>query len=221
MTQYKVVEKFVSINGEGTKAGELAVFIRFQGCNLKCTYCDTAWANQAECPYVLMSSEDIVDYVKSTEINNVTLTGGEPLLQENIKALLEKLVKTGVRVEIETNGSVDLREFDDISEHLTFTMDYKLPDSGMECYMHTSNFDDLKSKDTVKFVVSSMKDLEKTKSVIEAYRLIDKCNVYISPVFGEIAYKDIVSYMIENHLNGVHFQLQLHKFIWDPQERGV
>ena len=84
----KVVEKFTSINGEGTRAGELAVFIRFKGCNLRCSYCDTMWANEPECPYKEETPEEILNYVLGTGIHNVTLTGGEPLLQKDIRDLI-------------------------------------------------------------------------------------------------------------------------------------
>jgi 7-carboxy-7-deazaguanine synthase len=89
----KVVEKFTSINGEGTRAGELAVFIRFKGCNLRCSYCDTMWANEPECPYKEETPEEILNYVLGTGIHNVTLTGGEPLLQKDIRDLIHLLLQ--------------------------------------------------------------------------------------------------------------------------------
>ena len=99
----KVVEKFISINGEGRRAGELAVFIRFKGCNLNCSYCDTKWANEPACDYEELSPDEICEYVSETGIKNVTLTGGEPLLQKDIRSLVEKLLnKSDIRVEIET-----------------------------------------------------------------------------------------------------------------------
>ena len=88
----KVVEKFVSINGEGQRAGELAVFIRFKGCNLRCSYCDTMWANESDCTYEEMSPKEIHTYIKSTGVKNVTLTGGEPLLQKDMEELLKELL---------------------------------------------------------------------------------------------------------------------------------
>ena len=107
---YNVVEKFVSINGESKFAGQLAVFIRFRGCNLNCVYCDTKWANTADAPAEQMTKEEIYDYIKSTGVRNVTLTGGEPLLQKGIQELLEYLAKDkNIRIEIETNGSVDIK----------------------------------------------------------------------------------------------------------------
>lgn len=108
----QVVEKFISINGEGTRAGELAVFIRFRGCNLRCSYCDTMWANEAQCPFEEMTPEEIAAYIRKTGVTNVTLTGGEPLLQKEMPQLLELLSKEEtLRVEIETNGAVDLAPF--------------------------------------------------------------------------------------------------------------
>lgn len=220
--KYKVVETFISINGESTKAGQLAAFIRFKGCNLCCEYCDTAWANKSDASYTEMTALEIYKYIKETGITNVTLTGGEPLLQTGIMELLNILSKdTDLFVEIETNGSINLEEFIKIDNRLSFTMDYKLPVSGMEDKMCLKNFDILTYKDTVKFVSGSIEDLERAREIIERYGLIDKCHVYISPVFGKINLPDIVEYMKEHKMNKVNMQLQMNKFIWDPQERGV
>lgn len=219
---YKVVEKFVSINGEGRRAGQLAVFIRFQGCNLRCSYCDTGWANEKDAPFTYMSADEIYGYIKSTGVKNCTLTGGEPLLQENIFALLELLAGDGeLRVEIETNGSIPLDRFAELSNRPSFTMDYKQPSSGMESRMCLANFDILDRNDTVKFVSGSQEDLEKAKEIIERYRLSERCGVYISPVFGRIEPARIVEFLIKNNMNDVNVQLQLHKFIWQPDRRGV
>ena len=104
MTVYRVAELFSSINGEGTRAGQLAVFVRFQGCNLACAFCDTKWANEADAPCREMTAEEIVQEIRRTGIVNVTLTGGEPLLQTGIGELLERLGREpDLRVEIETN----------------------------------------------------------------------------------------------------------------------
>lgn len=219
--QFHVVEKFVSINGEGKKAGQLAVFIRLQGCNLNCSYCDTRWANDIGCEFTPMTANEIVQYVLECKVENVTLTGGEPLLNRNVSILLKALTDANLFVEIETNGSVSLEDFVGISERITFTMDYKLPSSRMEKSMCVSNFKLLQEKDTIKFVAGNVDDLQRAKQVIEEYHLTGKCNIYISPVFGKIDPKDIVNFMIHHHLNKVNLQLQLHKFIWDPNEKGV
>jgi 7-carboxy-7-deazaguanine synthase len=220
--EYKVVEKFVSINGEGRLSGQLAIFIRFKGCNLDCSYCDTRWANEENATYELMTKEDIYNYIKSTEVKNVTLTGGEPLIQEGMMELLSFLCKDeSISIEIETNGSVDIKRFTKIQNNRPkFTMDYKLSFSNMEDKMRVNNFKYLTKNDTVKFVVSS-KDLERTKYIIDKYNLINTTNVYISPVFGEVDMNDIVEFMKNNKMNGATLQIQLHKIIWDPNKKGV
>lgn len=218
---FPVAEKFVSINGEGKRAGELAVFIRFRGCNLKCSYCDTMWANSGDCPVEMMSAEDIVSYVNEEGVKNVTLTGGEPLLQKNINILVESLMKNNHNVEIETNGSISIKNLSESTYRPDFTLDYKLPSSDMESFMITENYAYLKENDVVKFVAGSLSDLKKTAEIIEKFSLTEKCLVYISPVFSRINPDGIVEFMKLKHLNKVRLQLQLHKFIWNPDERGV
>ncbi len=224
MMKYKIAEKFVSINGEGTRAGQLAVFVRLCGCNLNCSYCDTKWANERDVYYTELCADEIVDYILDTGVKNITLTGGEPLLKraENIKELLKKMSQIDdAHIEIETNGSVLLDEYMNIGDNISFTMDYKLPGSCMEDSMCLENFSLLRAKDTVKFVAGSKEDLIRAKDIIDKYRLTDKCAVYISPVFGKIEPVEIVDFMIENKLNDVNMQLQMHKVIWDPDKKGV
>ena len=218
---FEVAEKFVSINGEGTKAGELAVFIRFCKCNLNCGYCDTRWANSDGVKGEMLTAEEIAEYVKSTGVKNVTLTGGEPLLQADIARLIKLLGGIGAEVEIETNGSIPLKDIVLLTPRPAITADYKLPSSGMEKHMLTENFSCLTLKDTVKFVVGDTGDLIRAEKIIKEYKLIDKCRVYFSPVFGKIEPEQIVEFMKEHCLNGVRLQLQLHKFIWKPDMRGV
>lgn len=216
-----VAEQFISINGEGTRAGELAYFVRFCGCNLNCTYCDTKWANRPDTPATKLSAEEIACGIIDSGIKNVTLTGGEPMLQEDIAQLCTLLAKGGCSAEIETNGSVSLENLASISERPVFTMDYKLPSSGMERFMNTDNFALLQKQDTVKFVSGSMEDLERMREITEKYDLTSRCHVYISPVFGMIDAVQIVEYMKDHGMNGVRLQLQLHKYIWDPDKHGV
>jgi 7-carboxy-7-deazaguanine synthase len=222
MAQFQVVEKFVSINGEARRAGELAVFIRFKGCNLHCAYCDTKWANQKDAPFTIMTEDEIYDYIHETGVRNVTLTGGEPLLREHMDELLEKLLSDPfLRVEIETNGSVDLTPFAKMKQRPSFTMDYKLGYSGMEAKMCLSNFSLLTKEDTVKFVVGSVSDMEKAVKVIDKYQLLNRVAIYFSPVFGAIEPEVMVNFLVEHKLNDVRMQLQLHKFIWNPEKKGV
>lgn len=224
MGTFKLAESFVSINGEGRFAGELALFMRFVGCNLQCDWCDTKWANGTDAPYTEKTVGQLAEIARSAAeeygLHRVTLTGGEPLLQKDIAALINSLNDIGIDVEIETNGSVAISP---VAENCTvrpvFTMDYKLPSSGMESRMCLENFRHLKDSDTLKFVCASREDLERAAAVFEKYKPV--CKVYLSPVFGRIEPKDMVEFMKEKKLGRVNLQLQLHKFIWDPNERGV
>lgn len=222
MSEYKIAERFISINGEAARAGEPAVFIRFAGCNLECGYCDTKWANEENLTYETLSEEEIYDYIKRTGITNVTLTGGEPLVVDNIDRLLLMLsLDEELNIEIETNGSVDIAEFKALTDKISYTLDYKLPDSGMEDQMYTGNYNYIDKNDSVKFVVSSLKDLDRAREIIYTYGLVEKTRVFLSPVWGRIDPCDIVDYMLEYNMNNVKLQLQLHKIIWGADERGV
>ena len=236
--RFRVVEQFVSINGEGRRAGQLACFIRFAGCNLNCIYCDTKWANEPDVSYEEYSVEELYQSIKESRVKNITLTGGEPLIQPGIDKLLEKLRQdSSLRIEIETNGSVDIRAFmlpdEQVSygtvekakvrkDNVSFTLDYKTSVSGMEDRMYLCNYENVRAQDTVKFVVGSVEDLEKAKQVIDNYNLVEKgCGIYLSPCFGAIEPSEMVDYIVEHNINDVNIQLQLHKFIWNPDKRGV
>lgn len=236
MGSYRVAELFTSINGEGMCAGELAVFVRFCGCNLNCDYCDTTWANEQDCTYEVMTEEELLCQIGEKGITNVTLTGGEPLLQPQIDKLIKKLLQYregSLRVEIETNGSVDISRFifedaieGDSKDSLcrsrpVFTMDYKLGGSKMEAWMNTDNFEYLCEQDTVKFVAADVADLERAYEVSEQYHLNGKCNIILSPVFGRIEPERIVDFMKQKRWNDARMQLQLHKIIWEPDKKGV
>ena len=198
------------------------MFIRFAGCNLNCNYCDTRWANQPDVVYQEMTETEIKALVTDSGVRNVTLTGGEPLLQPGMYQLLETIGSLpDIRIEIETNGSVDIGPYMTLIRRPAFTLDYKLPGSGMEAGMNTENYRYLTKEDTVKFVISDKADLTRAREIIEQYQLEGRCGIYYSPVFGRIRPAEIVDDMIEHRLNGVHMQLQMHKFIWDPEQRGV
>ena len=225
---FKVVEQFLSINGEGRRAGQLALFVRFAGCNLNCEYCDTRWANERDASYDAYTCDLLYEMITGAGINNITLTGGEPLLQQGIGILLDHLrTERRLNIEIETNGSIDIEPFftkreDFISDNVTFTLDYKTGASGMESRMCMHNYELVRDIDTVKFVVGSVGDIETAVDVIKKYRLKEKgCGIFISPCFGKIEPREIVEYMVKNRINDVNVQLQLHKYIWDPDRRGV
>lgn len=229
---FEVVEQFVSINGEGLRAGELALFIRFRGCNLTCSYCDTAWANTDACPAQTYTLEELLQSVKASGVVNVTLTGGEPLLRPGVLVLVEQLMKKDFHVEIETNGSVDLSELVAMRKlrqarrfrqrgSLSLTVDYKLPGSGQHEAMLMDNYRLLGEEDAVKFVASNLEDLEHARGIIERYELARNTQPYLSTAFGQLTPAEVVDYMKSHHMNGVRLQLQLHKYIWDPNLKGV
>lgn len=222
MEEYQVVETFISINGEGKKAGRLAMFIRLKGCNLDCSYCDTKWANERKAPFECMTSKQITDRIVESGVQLVTLTGGEPLMNNNIGELIGSILMIPqVELEIETNGSMPIRFYKERDARLSMTMDYKLPSSFMEESMCLENMEYLKPWDVVKFVIGSREDLERAKEIIERFSLCEKAIVYFSPVFGQIEPVEIVEFMKEEHLNKVRFQIQIHKVVWDPEKTGV
>ncbi len=222
MQTYRVAEKFVSINGEGSRAGELAVFIRLAGCNLRCAYCDTAWAWEQDAPAEAMTAAEIVAYCKGCGVKNVTLTGGEPLAAPGALALVRAITaEPELSLEIETNGSIDIAPFAELPRRPLFTLDYKLPASGMEAAMHRPSFALLGPEDVVKFVCSDKRDLARAAEVIDELGLLGRTQIYFSPVFGALAPAEIVDFLRERRLCGARVQLQLHKFIWPPDSRGV
>lgn len=223
-----VAERFVSINGEGAHAGQFSTFIRFRGCNLACSYCDTRWACSDACPVEELSVDEIVSYVAAQGTPCVTLTGGEPLLQSQLEALVDALVfQTECFVEIETNGACDIEPLAQLRRrqigagHLGFTLDCKSPSSGMDSKMLTGNYEHLTSDDCVKFVVGSLEDLDAASSAIAKHGLLDRCPVFFSPVFGQIEPARIVDYLSAHDLRDARMQVQLHKIIWPGVEKGV
>lgn len=217
---YKVNEIFLSIDGEGYRTGLPVVFIRLYGCNLNCSYCDTRYSCEQQ-EYKEMSLYDILAQVLSYGVPRVTLTGGEPLIHPGVKDLIVSLVANDIEVNIETNGAVDLDEFIEFkyNSKVVFTMDYKCKSSGMEDKMILSNLEFLQPKDVIKFVVSNYNEMVEMEYILEASNC--KAQAYVSPVFGAIEPKELVEYILDNKLNNVKVQVQLHKIIWNPNMRGV
>lgn len=225
----KVVEIFNSIDGEGIRTGQPCTFIRLAGCNLRCSYCDTLYALFGEnepCEYEDMETDDIVSRI-NPRYKRITLTGGEPLIHKDCDKLTNTLLRMGYEVNIETNGAVDIDAFRRSvlrTDKLFFTIDYKLPSSGMEDKMIWKNFTSLNRNDVVKFVVGSDNDLEVMKNVIKKLECVyDKMpHIFAGVVFGEYEPIKLVNAIIEEPiLRNVRYQIQLHKIIWAPDERGV
>lgn len=206
----KVNEIFFSVEGEGKRAGELAAFIRLTGCNLRCSYCDTKYSFHDGCE---MTATEIADAVKN--FRNVTLTGGEPLIQDCHELL--SLLRSH-EVNIETNGSIELAEYLKYP-NVFFTMDFKCYSSGATAAMNYDNLKILRKEDVLKFVVGEELDLEQAQKICATFK--PKSAIYISPVFGEIELLKIVDFMKRRHIQNWRLQIQLHKTIWSPDERGV
>lgn len=222
----KVNEIFSSIDGEGIRTGYPVTFVRLFGCNLTCSYCDTMYAIQGD-DYRDMTLEEVMAIVEEKGLRRITLTGGEPLLEVNdAKAILERLLADGYEVNVETNGAVTLEPFEYLRKQycnqLIYTLDYKSISSGMNPTMILENFQYIKPWDVIKFVVSNREDLDDMKRIVrEVLPPTCEAELYVSPTFGDIDGKEIVQYLLDEKLEEVRMQLQMHKYIWDPQERGV
>ena len=219
---FPIIEQFLSVDGEGPTAGRLAAFVRFQGCNLRCSWCDTTYSFEQENVTAYRTAEEIYKIIKESGASCVTLTGGEPLLQPEISSLLKILNEDdSLLTHIETNGSVDIAPFVEEFPNLCFIVDYKLEGSNMTAQMNENNLTAVRPVDTYKFVVSSLRDLQQATDVIRKNRLCERTQVFFSPVLGKIEPAEIVEFMKTERLDKVRLQLQLHKIIWDPAQKGV
>lgn len=214
----QINEIFYSISGEGQHAGIPAIFIRTNGCNLRCTYCDSVYTFGSE--YTNMDIADIIERCRDFyPCRYVVLTGGEPLLQKEVNDLIFALADAGYYGEIETNGAVEIDRT--IPLNWSYTMDWKCPSSGMHDKMLEDNLRLLRLGDTLKFVVGSKEDLSEAKRIIDQHLYNLGVEVFLSPVFGQIEPKEIVEFILENKLVNARMQLQIHKFIWPADMRGV
>jgi len=233
----KITEMFKSIEGEGIRTGRIATFIRTFGCPCRCVFCDSMYSNEVTAGVEIkdLTVSEIVDYCKEQGTPYVTLTGGEPLVQPEMLQLIEELLDEGFEVNVETSGAVDIGLFKKalftseasyLWDKLIFTVDYKSISSGANHQMIVSNFtESLDSWDVVKFVVGTNEDLDDMKRVVdlikESYSSEDLPHIFVSPVFGSIEPSDIVEYIKNNNMFDVRMQLQIHKYIWDFNARGV
>ncbi len=214
MTDLLINEIFHSIQGESSYMGLPCVFVRLTGCNLRCTWCDTEYAFYEGAK---MSLDEIVAEVEKYGCKLVEVTGGEPLAQEEVHTLLKMLCDRGYEVLLETSGSISIERVDPRVRRI---VDFKCPGSGMEKMNLWENIDYLKPTDEVKFVIGSREDFAWAVEVIQRYSLDRRCPVLMSPVFEGLQPIDLAQWILESRIN-VRFQLQMHKFIWEPETRGV
>ncbi len=233
-----VIEIFSSIDGEGCRQGFLTTFLRLHDCNIRCSYCDTTYSYGPDSVYTQMSVQEVADTIESLGNHRITITGGEPLLQEReVIALIDELTRRSEATEscvsahedeiyshdmmpydfnIETNGTI-VPSFQ--RDNVWFTYDYKTPSSLAEESMNFDMFKVATERDLIKFVVGTVEDLECMCHILETQTT--KAHIYVSPVWGRIEAATIIEYMKAHNLQNVKFQLQIHKFIWDPDAKGV
>jgi 7-carboxy-7-deazaguanine synthase len=210
----KVCETFYSVLGESTFAGLPAFFVRLTGCNLRCRYCDT--------PYAYEGGEEVavaalLEAALASPTRVVLVTGGEPLLQAETRPLLSQLAEAGFTTLLETNGSLPVSQVDPRVHRI---LDLKCPGSGMAGHNDWHNLDFLTSRDEVKFVVLNHTDFTWALGVIREFKLAERLPVLISPAFGQVAEKEVAAWILESGLP-LRLNLQLHKYLWGPEARGV
>jgi 7-carboxy-7-deazaguanine synthase len=207
-------EIYRSVQGESTFAGLPCVFIRLAVCDLRCTWCDTPHAfTQGEA----RTLAEILEQVRKLNCPLVEITGGEPLLQEEVFSLMSRLGDAGYTVLLETSGTHDISRVD-LRVHII--MDLKCPDSGESAHNRWSNLDVLKPTDQVKFVLASRRDFDWAADTIRRHGLDRRFVVLLSPAFGMVSPRELAGWLLDSGLQ-VRMQLQLHKYVWDPKARGV
>ncbi len=210
----KINEIYYSVQGESTHSGCPCIFIRLTYCNLRCSYCDTEYAFYDGKD---MEITDIMSEIKRWDCNLVEVTGGEPLFQDECIDLLNELVNSNYEVMLETGGSLSIS---DVPKKVVKIVDFKCPSSGMVKKNLWSIVDDLQAHDEVKFVIGNREDFDWAKDHITEYSLDKICTLLFSPTFGEIDPQQIVEWILAENLP-VRMQLQMHKMIWSPEEKGV
>ena len=245
-----VIEIFASIDGEGSRQGLLTTFLRLHDCNIRCSYCDTTYSYGIDSIFTEMTVAEVADVIESLGNHRITITGGEPLLQEAaVVELIDELNRRKAEtMQDNTSGQagstciIDIDKFDkremlndslyDFNietngtiipsfhrDNVWFTYDYKTPSSLAEESMNIDIFKVATERDLIKFVVGSPEDLDCMRRIIDQYPTA--AQIYVSPVWGQIEAVLIIDYMKAYNLQNVRFQLQIHKFVWHPDTKGV
>jgi len=207
-------EMFFSIQGESSYIGRPCIFVRLSFCNLRCSWCDSEYTFYEG---KKQSFEEIFDSLEEWPCKLVEVTGGEPLAQENCIPFMHELCERGYEVLLETSGSIDISRVDPRVRRI---VDFKCPGSHMSASNRYKNVDELKETDEVKFVILDRHDYEWAKQKMLEYELAAKCPVIFSPVFGQLENLELCEWILDDGLD-VRFQVQLHKYIWEPNKRGV
>lgn len=214
MTRLTINEIFHSIQGESTFMGRPCVFVRLTYCNLRCTWCDTAYAFHEGTE---MPMDEILRKVGEYDCRLVEVTGGEPLAQPGVLELMSELCDRGYEVLLETGGSIAI---DAVDARVRRIVDFKCPGSGMVMKNLWSNADVLRPTDEMKFVIRDRADFDWSMEMIRNHRLAGRCPILMSVVFGELEPVELAGWILASGMD-IRFQLQMHKFIWEPETRGV
>jgi 7-carboxy-7-deazaguanine synthase len=208
MKNIKIIvnEIFYSIQGEGVDAGLPTIFIRLTGCNLRCSYCDTKYAYYEGMEW---AAEDILKKIKEWKCKRICITGGEPLLQENVYDLIDLLLKEKYEVSIETNGSIEISKL--VKRKVVIKMDVKLPSSGMYNKMRMGNIKLLRNQDELKFVIENKEDYNCAKEIIEKYK--PRCHIIMQPVWKKLDAAKLAEWILEDDIDA-RLSMQLHKILW-------
>ncbi|MDD3579830.1 MAG: radical SAM protein [Desulfobacca sp.] len=209
-----ITETFYSLMGESSFAGQPGFFIRLSGCNLRCRYCDTTYAYEGGAE---RSVPSLVAAAQAHEARLVLVTGGEPLLQAESLKLMSALAEAGLTVLLETNGSLPIAPVDPRVHRI---VDIKCPSSGMAEHNYLDNLNYLNANDEIKLVVSDRGDFDWALELLRPWQPWERLPVLFSPVFGVLAPKELAAWILESRLP-VRLNLQLHKYIWGPEVRGV
>ncbi len=210
----KINEIFHSIQGESTRAGYPCTFVRLAECSLRCGYCDTAYAFHDGRE---MTQDAVMQEVQRAGCRFVTITGGEPLLQEEVHPLIARLLDEGFDVQIETSGAIDITPVD---RRARVILDVKTPGSGMLERMDWENVARLRAGDEVKFVLTGREDYVWARETIRRLKLPTAVPLLLSPAHGVLDPADLAEWMKQDHLEA-RLHLQIHKYIWGADRRGV
>jgi len=208
--QLRITEIFLSLQGESRSVGYPTVFVRLTGCPLRCDYCDTSYAFQGG---QWMPLETILEEIATHQTRHVTVTGGEPLAQKNCTELLTRLCDAGYVVSLETSGALDVSALD---ARVVKVMDLKTPGSGEMDKNRWDNIEHLSSRDQLKFVLCDREDYDWAKQVLTEHPLQARCEILLSPSFGQLEPQTLAAWILEDKLQ-VRFQMQLHKILWGDE----
>jgi 7-carboxy-7-deazaguanine synthase len=212
----QITEIFKSIQGESTHAGLPCIFVRLTACNLRCTWCDTEYSFQGG---TKMTLDEVLGRVRAFGGKLVEITGGEPLLQVEVYALIDRLLAEGYRVMLETSGE---RPIARVPREVIKVVDVKCPDSGEPDTFAMENLNHLAPHDQIKFVIATRRDYEFARDFTRQHQLDERtAAVIFSPVHGQLDLADMAQWILDDGLENVRFGYQLHKLIWGAEARGV